>query len=228
MTPISLLHLCAAAVLTTGSANIYANLITNGSSESPVVAPGLSSVRPDGWSGYGSFVGGLVHGSGVSQGSFLYPNPYQGDQFVDIGTGELTAPFTVTTPGDYSLKWFDNSLITGWNGSYAVEITDSSLAVVLSKAYSYSYLVQSPPWRELSLDLPALPAGNYTVKFGPGTTHTYIDDVSVNLKQLTVATPDSGSTAFLLGIALLGLLPLVKSVGPKHPHANRHFADKIL
>ena len=35
---------------------------------------------------------------------------------------------------------------------------------VISTAYSYSYLTPSPPWRDLTLDLPALAAGSYQQK----------------------------------------------------------------
>ncbi|MGE3309772.1 MAG: hypothetical protein AB7O66_07365, partial [Limisphaerales bacterium] len=164
--------------------------------------PGLSSVRPSGWSGYGSFVNGLVHGPGVVQGGFQYPNPHDGDQFVDIGTGEMTAPFTVATPGDYTLSWYDNSLITGWLGSYGVTIQDSTANTVASASYSYYYLAQSPPWRELILDLPDLAAGSYTLTFGPGTTHTYIDGLSLVANQ-AAALPDGANTAALIGLAVL-------------------------
>ena len=190
--------------------SVNANLITNGSFESPVAAPGLSSVRPSGWSGFGSFVGGLVHGPGVVQGgAFYYPDPLDGDQFVDIGVGEVVAQFTVATPGDYLLKWHDNSLITGWNGSYGVEIKDSALATVVFAAYSYAYLTQSPPWRELTLDLAGLAAGTYSLKFGPGTTHTYLDDVSVEAK-FAIPTPDGGNVGCLLGTAFFGIAALAK------------------
>lgn len=189
-------------------APLSANLITNGSFESPVGAPGLNSTRPTGWLGFGSFVNGLVHGPGVVQSSaFFYPDPFDGDQFVDIGTGSLIASFTVITPGEYLLEWHDNSLIKGWNGGYNVDIKDSSSATILSTAYSYSYLTQSPPWRALSLVLPHLAADTYTLTFGPGTTYTFLDGVSVNLQPGT-PTPDSGSTAPLLATALLGAIAL--------------------
>lgn len=189
-------------------AKLSANLISNGSFESPAGVPGLNSTRPTGWSGFGSFVNGLVHGPGVVLGSaFHYPDPFDGDQFVDIGTGSLTAAFTVTTPGEYLLTWRDNSLTTGWNGSYGVEIKDSSSATVLFTAYSYSYVTPSPPWRALALVLPHLAAATYTLTFGPGTTYTFLDGVSVDLRPET-PTPDSGSTAPLLATALLGAMAL--------------------
>lgn len=220
------LPIVAAGFLLITSGGVRANLIPDGSFESPVTAPGLSSVRPAGWTGYGSFVGGLVHGPGVMQGSFQYPDPFDGDQFVDIGVGEIVTSFTVATPGDYILKWYDNSLITGGNGSYGVEIRDGTLATVISTAYSYSYLTPSPPWRELTLDLPALAAGSYTLKFGPGTTHTYLDNVSLEARQ-AVAAPDGGSTASLLGLALgavIGLASKMSSAPEKHhdlpPHGH--------
>lgn len=194
------LGIVVAGLLTISGGGLHAALIINGSFESPVVPAGLSSGRPDGWSGTGSFGNGLVHGPGVVQGSWQYPDPFEGDQFVDIGTGSLVAPFTVTTAGDYVLKWYDNSLITGWNGGYGVEIRDSALATVVSTAYSYSYLTQSPPWRELTLELPALDVGSYTLSFGPGTTYTFLDNVSL-APMAVVPEPDGRSLAALFGLA---------------------------
>ncbi len=217
-----------AVILTVTGANAHANLITTGGFESPVAPAGLSSVRPDGWTGFGSFVGGLVHGSGVAQGSFQYPNPFDGDQFVDIGVGEVVTSFVVATAGDYILKWHDNSLITGWNGSYGVEIRDGTQAAVASAGYSYSYLTPSPPWRELTLELSGLAAGNYTLKFGPGTTHTYLDGVSVEPRDV-VAAPDGGNTAFLLGFSFAAIIVLTRNGkrGMSSPRSSPGWTDPV-
>ncbi len=207
-TPYSRIRFLALAGVLILPAKLSANLITNGSFESPAGTPGLNSTRPTGWSGFGSFVNGLVHGPGVVQSSaFFYPDPFDGDQFVDIGTGSLIASFTVITPGEYLLEWHDNSLIKGWNGGYNVDIKNSSSATILSTAYSYSYLTQSPPWRALSLVLPYLAADTYTLTFGPGSTFTFLDALSLEL-QPGVPVSDGGTTAPLLATALLGAAAL--------------------
>jgi hypothetical protein len=190
----------------------HANLISNGSFESPAEATGLSSVRPAGWTGFAGFGNGLVNGPALAAGGpTIYPAALDGSQYVDIGAGELVTQFTVADPGDYRLSWFDNSLITGANGSYSLEIKDASSAKIVSTAYSYSYLTPSPPWRELSLDISNLAIGTYTLAFGPGTSFTFLDNVSLDSKTVSTAAPDSGSTGILLLSACLGMSTLVRT-----------------
>ena len=193
-----LIATCLLAPLTVSTAS--ANLISNGSFESPVgpVTPGVNSVRPTGWSGYSSFPSGIINGTLAN-----FPAPQNGNQFVNIASGDLVQAFNVVTPGDYLLTWFDNSLTSGWNGSYGVLVQDSSLATVSSTAYSYAYL-GSAPWQTRSLDLPDLTAGTYTLTYGPGTSFTFLDNVVLDLKT-TTSVPDAGSTAGLLGFAFVGM-----------------------
>lgn len=198
------LLLCATLLLTPAEAE--ANLLSNGSFESPVGSVGLNSGRPTGWTGFGGFANGLINLSVAN-----YPSPQDGDQFVNIGTGSLVQPFTVAIPGDYLLKWFDNSLTTGWNGSYGVEVRDSSSSIVDFMAYSYSYSGSSP-WRELSLNLPGLTAGSYTLTFGPGTSLTFMDNVSLD-QIIAPPVPESGSIGAVIICTLIGLGQLTRKHG---------------
>ena len=56
------------------------------------------------WLTYLGSLNGLINGPGVTDGMGAgYPAPQDGNQFVDIGKGELSQTFTVITTGDYSL-----------------------------------------------------------------------------------------------------------------------------
>jgi hypothetical protein len=180
------------------------SLISNGSFESPVgpVSPGLNSARPTGWSGFGSFSSGVINGTLAN-----FPAPQDGNQFVNIGNGELVQAFTVVTPGDYSLTWFDNTLTSGNNGSYGVRVSDGFLTTSFT-AYSYNY--SGAPWHARSLDLNNLTAGTYTLTYTPGTSFTFLDNVVLDLKT-TTSVPETGSTAGLLGLAFLGITLLAGS-----------------
>ena len=85
-----------------------AKLISNGSFEPPVGSAGFNSGRPTGWSGFGSFNNGVINGNVAN-----FPSPQDGNQIVNIGNGDLAHAFTVVTPGDYLLTWFDNTLTSG-------------------------------------------------------------------------------------------------------------------
>jgi hypothetical protein len=173
------------------------SIISNGSFESPVGSPGLNSGRPTDWSGFGSFVNGVINGNIAN-----FPAPQDGNQFVNIGAGELVHAFTVVTPGDYSLTWFDNTLTSGNNGSYGLRVQDSSLTTVSFTAYSYNY--SGTDWHARSLNLLGLSAGTYTLTYGPGTSFTLLDNVALDLKT-TTSVPDAGSTAGLLSLAVIGM-----------------------
>ena len=94
------------------------------------------------------------------------------------------------------LTWFDNSLTTGWNGSYGLLAKDSSLATVSSTVYSYSYLGPAA-WKKRSLELSDLVAGTYTVSYSPGTSYTFLDNVSLD------ATPVPEPPTIIAGALLL-------------------------
>src|ERR1035438_3698325 len=60
----------------------------------------------------------------VGQYSSQYPPPQEGHQYLDIGTSgngtheNISQSFTVVTPGNYTLSWFDTTpLIAGYTDS---------------------------------------------------------------------------------------------------------------
>lgn len=170
-------------------------IISNGSFELPVASPGVHSGYPTSWSGYGNM--SIINGTVANN-----PTPQDGNQFVNIDSGSLVQRFTIATPGDYLLTWFDNTYTSGNNGSYSVLLEDSSLTRVSFTAYSYNY--SGAAWHARSLDLNNLMAGTYTLTYGPGTSATFLDNVVLDMKT-TTSVPDSGNTAGLLGLAFVGM-----------------------
>ncbi|MCC7374538.1 MAG: hypothetical protein IT581_07765 [Verrucomicrobiales bacterium] len=180
-----------------------ANLISNGSFEAPVGAnhPGINNGYPTGWSGFGSMQ--VING----QPTASYPKAFDGDQYVTTANGYLTQGFTVSDADDFILRWYENTLTTGWNGSYGVRLRDASSATVTFQAFSYSTTGASP-WRQREIDL-ALTPGQYTLEFEPGTSFTFLDLVTLDAVPSN-AVPDSGGPLGLLGMALGGLHWLVR------------------
>lgn len=171
-----------------------ANIILNGSFESPNIEANFSQQPPTDWVSEGTFDPVIVHGN-VSG----YPSPEDGNQFVDIAYEGSPTPigqsFGVGTGGMYQLTWYDNALN---DPAYTVEILDSGSTTITSAQISFS---PTGPWNARSLSLTLSP-GTYTLEFTPGglSLDVLLDNVSLN----PVPVPESST--MIAGILLL--LPL--------------------
>jgi hypothetical protein len=164
-----------ALFLVTGEAK--ANLIANGSFESPVIPANSFEVLtspPTSWSLSG-FNGFMFNGNYPG-----WPLPEDGNQYIDMG-GEgysynLYQTFTVTTSGQYQLTWYDNAAL-GDGHSYEVSITDNAGNVVAQTGVITN--TGNAVWHSQILSV-ALSPGLYTLNFasGPGLD-TLIDNVSL-------------------------------------------------
>ncbi len=180
-------------LVTVGSATAFADLIYNGSFEIPdMPEPGMNGGTPAGWSG------GLYVFRKPWYPSY-WPDPEDGEQYVDIGDSEVysfTQAVTVTIPGDYLLSWYDNAY-PGSEYFYYVSIGDRRNLYSSPSAFS---------WILRALDL-ELGTGVYTLKFEAAAfsgSDTLIDNVSLTLVS---AVPESDTLGLLtLSLTCLALL----------------------
>ncbi len=180
------------------------NVILNGSFESPSIpANSILQATPDSWLGDSQPV--IVNGD-ISPG---YPLPQDGQQFVSLGhfpglpqAASLSQAFTVISPGNYILSWFDSSEFNGPAASapYTVIVTDSVAGNVVSENYD-SNATTLRAWTPRSIAL-TLDPDTYTLRFvsnqAPSGESTLIDNVI-----LYVPEP---STLLLVSLAMAGAL----------------------
>lgn len=196
MHPIRILAVSAA--LSTATAG-HAQIVVNGGFEATTFG------FPDGWSGnpFVVFVGDIDGPGG-------WPAPQEGNQFVDIGYGELSPDVpaftlwqsvTITTPGDYRLDWHHNTHDDTGPGSgfanYRAALLDAADAPVAQGLFDPGNF---GVWGYALLTA-TLEAGVYTVKFSSGPASgrdTLLDNVSLTL------VPEPGAWAALGGLGCLG------------------------
>ena len=150
-----------------------ANLILNGSFESPDLGPGnhFNVAAPTSWTGAGNNY--TIHNFSLPNAT--YPAAQDGNQYLATDSAHVTQGFTIGTAGDYLLTWFDGTIVTGNTGSYHVNVLDSSLVVVSSQTIIYNYFNGS--WHQRSLNLTGLAVGNYSLEIGTAASGTFFDNV---------------------------------------------------
>jgi hypothetical protein len=180
-----LVTLAALCVGLSSPALFSANLIQNGSFESPVVPANtsVSYVSPTSWQGSGQFE--IFNGAAQAP---IYPGPEDGQQCVNVagggggvGQGFLSQAFTVSSPGTYVLTWFDNTG-NGGPGStapYSVTVFNGGGGTVANQDLNLSGN-GIPGWVQRSMTL-NLSTGTYTLQFrsrqGPYGLATMLDNV---------------------------------------------------
>jgi hypothetical protein len=172
----------ASSVLAFGLLEAKANLVQNGSFESPAeAADSTSSDTPDNWSGGYQIING--------DGGGFYPSPEDGSQYVDLAPGfSISQIFSVPTTGDYILSWFDNGLP-------GLDYTINVFAGPLDPPFTST----GGTWNEHSMSI-HLPAGFASVRFSVDDTESadiFLDNVRIESAQV----PDVGNTFGLLSVA---------------------------
>ncbi|MFO1512534.1 MAG: hypothetical protein U1F83_06410 [Verrucomicrobiota bacterium] len=177
-----------------------ASLIVNGSFENPPRPPGGSTVVPTGWTDPFA-TGAIIHPPiGGAQGP-LYPAAEDGLQYELLNGGPLNQIFNVSTPGQYQLTWFDNTL-TDRTTEYYVRVFDN-LNNVIASSFVGNYHGDSTSWNARSL-LVAFGTGSYTLSFqhrldGLSDGREYFALDNVNLDAVAVPEP----TTMIAGLLLL-------------------------
>jgi hypothetical protein len=186
--------------LIAGAHSAQANLIQNGSFESPVTP--TNSIARDVtvplWSNPLVIFNGSING--------LWPLAFHGSQFADIGN-DASLPghgqsFVVGTAGNYTLSWAEN---TGYYGTETAA-TSPYLVTITGGVLSQSFdAFNFGTWQVKSLSL-YFAVGNYTLHFAPqgdfGGYDTLIDAVSLT----SASVPDQTSSVLALSSAILMLV----------------------
>ncbi|MDE3066635.1 MAG: VPDSG-CTERM sorting domain-containing protein [Verrucomicrobiota bacterium] len=179
----------------------WANLIQNGSFESPTLPfATISGTSPNNWTG-GQYL--------ISQGTFNFPNAEDGLQYedpVNSNPGTLSQTIAITTAGNYVLTFWLN----GYNGnSYGMNLFfPSHTGSYVGPLGAFYTGTGSSTWAVETFSFSFLTTGSLTLEFLPGSAApNLIDNVDLEL-QPTAGVPDSGATAGLLGLGLAGLFAL--------------------
>jgi hypothetical protein len=193
---IGLLGLLLASIL--GSSTTRAQIIKNGSFESPEVARNSyeTGLAPSGWS-YAGPAGAVVNGDPGA----VWPLPIHGSQFVDIGNSsvyQLKQLFSIEKTGDYVLSWFDAAITP--SARYTVAVLNSSAQQVASTSYdAYHSGTPRPVWQQRSLSM-RLAAGQFTLAFTGGDNSSasdqLIDNVALTGPALQITGPLDVSVPF--------------------------------
>jgi hypothetical protein len=195
-----LLCACGAAALMTISVRARADLLQNGSFESPAIpANSKASITPDSWYWTGSVGAGWVFNDPVYISTL--PLAEDGSQYVDIGFNgiwTLSQSFTVSSPGAYDLTWYDNTAINPPGPSlYGVKIRDDLAQIIVNQTFDAAH---AGAWQQVELPL-TLSSGTYTLTFSGNSSgyDSLIDNVSLT------SVPEPSSLA-LLGVAVGALI----------------------
>ncbi len=198
-----------AACLVAGTA--HADLLTNGSFESPVVTPGnenqvLTSggtVTSDGWTW--NYLTGVIAGSvtGGFNGSAL-PTGYDAAQYAYLQSpsSSVSQSFTLTADSNVTITWLAAGrpdLSAGFDGNTTYDVTAGSLSFTGTTTSGSNFAAESLSG--------VLAAGTYTLTFlnaSPAGDHTtYLDNVVVSASDV----PEPAS----LSVLAFGVAALVRS-----------------
>lgn len=199
-TTIVLLAVCAMA----GYGANAQNLLLNGSFESPSVPTNIiSATIPTSWSGSGPLLG-MIHGA---YGTLYPPLPQDGQQYVALGnSSSLSQVFTISSPGNFTLSWFDSSEFNGPGqfSPYQVIVTNSIGNTVMNASFDAN-ASGFGVWTPHSIGL-ALAADTYTLSFygnaGFFAERSLLDNVSL------VPEPSSISVVLAAGLTAAGFRKL--------------------
>jgi PEP-CTERM motif len=176
--------------------NASADLIQNGSFESPVIETnGSFHGAPDNWTIDPVYQGYIFNNSAFAQ---------DGDQYYDLGNTAayfLSQTFVVTTAGTYELAWYASSTTenSAWVTSYSVSLSGASTTFNPGVLYN---------WQNQELSFNLTPS-SYTLTFTSGPVvygyDTLLDNVTLtSTTPPPVPTPEP-ATMLLLGLGLMGL-----------------------
>ena len=205
--------LVAACALIGLAPSAPANLIQNGSFESPTVPPFLiSTLAPDMWQK--TAPGGQADLAVLLNGR--YGAAQDGLQYIGVKFGaSVYQSFTISAPGTFSLTWFDSTEFNGPNqlSPYTASVRDSANNIAASADYDANNITGVGFWTARGINF-ALASGTYTLSFdghsGPFAELSLIDNVSlVNTSQ---NVPDRSSSLLLVFIAGAALIPFRKLV----------------
>jgi hypothetical protein len=192
------------------------NLLLNGGFESPEVP--TNTYQSDIPSNWGSGGGPIYLFNGSPSSS--WPQPEEGEQYVDIGNESIDGPlfqtFTVTNQGLYLLRWYDN---TGQNGlttsPYSAMVFSPTHTIIMSNNYDAFHA--SGSWMARTNAIVLL-SGTYTLQFQAEGVYngldTLLDNVSLMRDNVMITMqPQSqvgyyGGSATFSVVATNGLPPL--------------------
>ena len=173
-----------------------ANLLTNGSFESPTITGGNVPSEPTGWTGLGGYL------DSTTSSYFPPPLPYpDGSQAFGVGDDgiSISQNFVLIAPSKLLLTYWDAREIgspfeklDSW-----AKITDLTLGAVIATSPRFSANINDT-WKQNSWDIGNLDPGSYQLSLTIGA-YEVIDDVRLE----TVPEP---STIYLFGVSALLLL----------------------
>lgn len=194
---ISVYILCSGLTLGQPALAASANILDNGSFESPALADGVAaSVTPTAWQWVGS--PGFV----INPASGSIP-AFDGAQFADLGNTSafsLRQDFSIAVGGSYDLTWHDNAAASFQEAPYTVVVSGASAGT----RYDANEGIDGT-WNARALRLDLEP-GIHSIVFSPAdipgplpAQDRFIDQVSL------VASVPLPAAVWLFGAALGGL-----------------------
>ena len=204
------------ALIVGSSKNITAQILLNGSFESPAYPPNTYQffATPSPWT-WDFRVGHIVNGNGGGGPTFPLPLPQDGQQYLLLGDTDqwsISQNIAVPDAGYYRLSWYDNAYTCcGPHSSlYIVRVYDGSHQTVASLSLDASH---GGVWANNALDL-NLAAGSYSVQFqAQGTIGG--DFLLDNVALTPVPEPAS-----------IGLMALAAGVAVSLWRKNRHLRTR--
>jgi hypothetical protein len=217
------------ALIIAASADAYASVLTDGSFESPSLAPGAyqyggncptppcssTSIAGFGWTFTAINTQNFAGGSGIINATasnawwpsptFSTPTGFDGNQYAFVqGSASLSQTFTAPSTGTFVATWLEGSRpnLVAYDGNQSYEVLLNSSVIG-----TYSTLSGQNFELESSLDFNLIAGDSYTLTFLGLTTsgdHTvFLDAVSID----SLATPlPAALPIFGVGLVTMGLL----------------------
>ena len=188
------------------SSNGIAQIISNGSFESPAIPDGTYHAPPP-----TSWIGGVFldnpNATGKMAGlGFTWPQAANGQQYIDIGDTASTAlsqAFVLTGTGTFTLSWQDNTglnIIPGYQTApYAVRLVNGSAQQVF--IHNFDSWRASGVWQARSI-AQALSSDTYTISF---TSLNYFNGTDTLIDTVQISSVPEPTDAILLSLGLAGL-----------------------